>query len=159
MSSHDFQEAFGLWLTQWQSIYDSSGSVAADVAARRVLQSIHDGWWLVSIVDNNYVDDSADVFDVFREVVSPGALRDAHAHLSREYSRVLTELTLSRDSERRMAAENEQLKKQLLLLRGEPQMAQNVGVDSGRGLGYVQTPLHTSLRALPGDSGKRVLPV
>ena len=42
-------EAFGLWLSEWGSLYEQGS------ASHKLLQSIHDSWWLVSVVDNDYV--------------------------------------------------------------------------------------------------------
>ena len=47
-------EAFGLWLSEWGSLYEEGSP------SRELLQSIHDTWWLVSVVDNDYV--SGDLF-------------------------------------------------------------------------------------------------
>lgn len=50
-------EAFDLWLTEWGAIYpEGSGS-------RKILEEIRDTWYLVSIVDNDYV--NGNVFKVF----------------------------------------------------------------------------------------------
>ncbi|GBF91075.1 5,10-methylenetetrahydrofolate reductase [Raphidocelis subcapitata] len=42
-------EAFGLWLTEWGALYEEGSP------SRKLLQRIHDTWWLVSVVDNDYV--------------------------------------------------------------------------------------------------------
>lgn len=55
-------EAFLLWRMQWQSIYPR-GSESWDL-----IQQIHDSYFLVSLVDNNYV--SGDIFAVFNELLS-----------------------------------------------------------------------------------------
>jgi methylenetetrahydrofolate reductase (NADPH) len=59
------QEAFELWRSQWMSACQGDG----DVEARRLIQSIHDSYWLVNVVDNEFVDPAADIFAIFREVV------------------------------------------------------------------------------------------
>ncbi len=43
-------EAFGLWLTAWASVYEEGGE------SRRLLERIHDTYFLVNVVDNDYVD-------------------------------------------------------------------------------------------------------
>jgi len=128
------QEAFALWLSQWQSLYDESST--PDAQARRVIQGIHDSWWLVSIVDNEYVDSAADVFAVFRDVVleslSPeglrarvseleaeaAALREEQARLRSEHTHTAAELAVAAEAARREGAENARLRQQLLTLRG-----------------------------------------
>ena len=178
------QEAFALWLSQWQSIYDedasttervgSSGSAsspAADKLARQVLQGIHDSWWLVSIVDNNYVDDSADVLDIFREAVLEAmpppalrvrvrelelqavALRDAHARLAEEHARVVAELATASDAERRAIAENTLLKSQLQALRGLGRQTQQSEI------ALSPVPLSRTVDSLAAALGRPTLPV
>lgn len=157
------QEAFGLWLTQWQGLYGDntagcgsggSGDAVADARARAVLQSIHDSWWLLSVVDNDYVSDDADVFGVFREVVleglppdalrarvreleaEAGALRETHARLREEHIRTAGELALAMEAERRAVAENAQLRQQLLLLRGQQAQGQHGALGARHGGGF-----------------------
>ena len=48
-------EAFELWLTQWASAYEEGSQ------SRAVIQDIHDTFFLVNIVDNDYVGDSGSV--------------------------------------------------------------------------------------------------
>ena len=59
-------EAFSLWLEQWASIYDDE-SVSYDL-----LHSIHDGYFLVNIVDNNF--QGGDIFQIFREFDTPQSI-------------------------------------------------------------------------------------
>jgi methylenetetrahydrofolate reductase (NADPH) len=54
-------EAFALWRAQWGSIYEE-GSEAADLLAR-----IHDEYFLVNVVDNDFV--GGDVFSVFEDAL------------------------------------------------------------------------------------------
>lgn len=42
-------EAFGLWLSEWGALYEDGST------SKQLLQTIHDTWWLVSVVDNDYV--------------------------------------------------------------------------------------------------------
>jgi len=53
-------EAFGLWLSQWATLYEE-GSVS-----RKLIEHIHDTYFLINIVDNDYV--KGDVFAVFNEL-------------------------------------------------------------------------------------------
>lgn len=50
-------EAFDLWLTEWGNLYEEGS------ASRALLQEIHDTWFLVSVVDNDYV--GGDLFKAF----------------------------------------------------------------------------------------------
>ncbi|CAD7703242.1 unnamed protein product [Ostreobium quekettii] len=50
-------EAFDLWITEWSALYDGGSQ------ERKVLQEIRDEWYLVSVVDNDFV--HGDIFKVF----------------------------------------------------------------------------------------------
>jgi methylenetetrahydrofolate reductase (NADPH) len=50
-------EAFALWLTQWASLYE------ADSASAKLMREIHDSYFLVSIVDNDFV--NGDIWGIF----------------------------------------------------------------------------------------------
>lgn len=50
-------EAFQLWQTEWASLY-SEGSTAA-----KLINGIVDGWYLVSLVDNDFV--NGDLYRIF----------------------------------------------------------------------------------------------
>ncbi|GAQ85933.1 methylenetetrahydrofolate reductase [Klebsormidium nitens] len=50
-------EAFDIWTSEWASIYPD------DSPAKKVLQETHDGYFLVSIVDNDYI--RGDLFAIF----------------------------------------------------------------------------------------------
>lgn len=54
-------EAFALWKIQWQSIYEE-GSVSWNL-----LQELHDSFYLVNIVDNDYI--LGDIFAFFDQLV------------------------------------------------------------------------------------------
>lgn len=54
-------EAFALWTRQWAVVYDDD-SDSADL-----LHSIHDSYWLVNIVDNDFL--GGDVFGVFEDAL------------------------------------------------------------------------------------------
>lgn len=43
------EEAFDLWVTEWGSLYEEGS------ASQALLKEIHDTWYLVSVVDNDYV--------------------------------------------------------------------------------------------------------
>lgn len=58
------EEAFALWLDLWQNMY----SQETDAASRQTIQAIHDKWWLVNIVDHDYV--NGDIFAVFKDIVT-----------------------------------------------------------------------------------------
>mmetsp|Transcript_10833 Transcript_10833/g.33218 ORF Transcript_10833/g.33218 Transcript_10833/m.33218 type:complete len:629 (-) Transcript_10833:25-1911(-) len=54
-------EAFGLWETQWATIYPE------DSKSRALILGIYDSFWLVNIVENDFI--HGDLFKVFRAVV------------------------------------------------------------------------------------------
>ena len=56
-------EAFALWLQQWASIYEEGSE------ARELLHEIHDGYFLVSVVDNDFASPDADIFRVFEHAL------------------------------------------------------------------------------------------
>lgn len=41
-----------------------------DAPSRHLLEEIHSTWFLVNVVDNNYVSDHSDVFAIFKRVIS-----------------------------------------------------------------------------------------
>jgi len=55
-------EAFALWKTQWAKIYEP-GSVA-----HTTIMNMHDSYFLVAIVDNNFI--SGNIFSLFENVLS-----------------------------------------------------------------------------------------
>lgn len=64
VDSESFQywkdEAFALWKSQWQTIYEEGS------ASWELIQSIHDNYLLVNIVDNDFV--KGDIFKVFERL-------------------------------------------------------------------------------------------
>jgi methylenetetrahydrofolate reductase (NADPH) len=54
-------EAFTLWETQWGNAYEE-GSVS-----RQLIKVIHDTYFLVNIVDNNFI--SGNLFAIFNKVI------------------------------------------------------------------------------------------
>ena len=64
-------EAFALWRTIWADAYDE------DSETRALLDDIHDTYFLVSVVDNDYV--SGDIWRVFSEA-APAAMAHNHHH-------------------------------------------------------------------------------
>jgi methylenetetrahydrofolate reductase (NADPH) len=54
-------EAFALWRSQWQSIYPANSE------SWKLLQSIVDTFWLVNVVDNDFV--KGDIFDIFDQLL------------------------------------------------------------------------------------------
>ena len=59
-------EAFELWLSHWSSALDAE--VPEEKKAKEVIQEIHDTWFLVNLVDNDYVDEASDIFAIFKKV-------------------------------------------------------------------------------------------
>jgi methylenetetrahydrofolate reductase (NADPH) len=55
-------EAFALWLSVWAGIYDDESE------AKRVLYDIHNAYFLVSIVDNDFV--NGDIWSIFDEATA-----------------------------------------------------------------------------------------
>lgn len=53
-------EAFALWRSLWQSIYSK------DSESYNLIQSIHDTFYLVNVVDHNYID--GNIFAIFEEI-------------------------------------------------------------------------------------------
>jgi len=53
-------EAFELWRSQWASLYEPGSR------SRAVVDKIHDGWFLLNVVDHDYK--SGDLFRIFVEV-------------------------------------------------------------------------------------------
>lgn len=51
-------EAFALWLSEWANLYP------ADSPSHAVLQRMHDSYYLVSVVDNDYMKPSQ-IFEIF----------------------------------------------------------------------------------------------
>jgi len=50
-------EAFALWISQWQAIYP------VDSPSCKLLQQVHDTFWLMNIVDNDFI--KGDIFAIF----------------------------------------------------------------------------------------------
>ncbi|KAJ1434432.1 FAD-linked oxidoreductase-like protein [Ochromonadaceae sp. CCMP2298] len=55
------EEVFQLWTKSWASLYDDETDSSA------LLYSIHDSYYLVAIIDNDYVESG--LFDIFEEIV------------------------------------------------------------------------------------------
>lgn len=62
------EEAFALWLTLWGAIYPEGSE------ARRLIREIHDTFFLVNVVDNDFV--SGDLWAVLEKAVEDRSLRD-----------------------------------------------------------------------------------
>jgi len=56
-------EAFALWHSQWISLYEK------DSASHKLLNRVADTYYLVTIVENNYI--SGDIFAIFNEIIGP----------------------------------------------------------------------------------------
>eukprot|EP01128_Nolandella_sp_AFSM9_P010224 TRINITY_DN7037_c0_g1_i1.p1 TRINITY_DN7037_c0_g1~~TRINITY_DN7037_c0_g1_i1.p1 ORF type:complete len:841 (-),score=260.30 TRINITY_DN7037_c0_g1_i1:78-2600(-) len=52
-------EAYGLWETSWGSLYEEGSE------SKKVISGIADSYYLVNIIDNNFID--GDIFSIFRE--------------------------------------------------------------------------------------------
>jgi len=55
-------EAFGLWHSQWASLYPEGSE------SRKVVTNIADTYYLVTIIENNFI--SGNIFAIFDEIVS-----------------------------------------------------------------------------------------
>ncbi len=55
-------EAFALWKSQWQSIYEK------DSKSWNLLQEIHDSFYLVTVVDNDFI--NGDIFAIFDKIMA-----------------------------------------------------------------------------------------
>jgi len=53
-------EAFEIWRQEWGSLYPE------DSVSRKVVEEIHDSYWLLNLVENDYT--GGDVFAIFREL-------------------------------------------------------------------------------------------
>lgn len=54
-------EAFSLWQSEWGALYEP------DSKSRELIDDIHDNWWLVDLVDNDFV--NGDIFKPFFELL------------------------------------------------------------------------------------------
>ncbi len=54
------EEAFEIWRDGWASLYPEES------ASRRLLEEIHDTYWLLNVVENDYI--NGDIFAIFREL-------------------------------------------------------------------------------------------
>lgn len=57
------QEAFQLWIAMWASLYDEESRSC------ELIHEIHDDYFLVAMVDNDYVSD--DLWTLFEEIMGP----------------------------------------------------------------------------------------
>jgi len=64
-------EAFSLWLEQWQYLYEEGSP------SWNVIQSIHDDFMLVNLVDNDFMSGNC-LFDVIRKVIAVSAATNAN---------------------------------------------------------------------------------
>jgi len=80
------EEAFRLWVSKWADIYDNGTD------SNKLIHEIHDNYFLVNIVDNNFV--NGNIFDVLNEVMKTIQERadsdynpenDVQAHFSWSY--------------------------------------------------------------------------
>jgi len=55
------EEAFALWISQWKAIYEP------DSISSKVIRDIYDTYYLVNVVDNDYI--NGDIFGFFSRVM------------------------------------------------------------------------------------------
>ena len=93
-------EAFELWLSQWASVYQGSSATDEEQNTMRLIQNIHDNWFLVNIVDNDYVSESSDIFEIFKKVIldymNTDELRERVDMLENENAKLHMELVKAR---------------------------------------------------------------
>ena len=91
-------EAFSLWLDAWAVIYEP------DSRAHALIRSIHDNYFLVSLVDNNFINGEIyDIFNAVEEKMVQSQHRSASFAALPRYSHMsLSELNL--DAEARFSA-------------------------------------------------------
>ena len=53
-------EAFGIWRDEWATLY------LDDSPSRRVLEQMHDAYWLMHVIENDYHE--GDIFAIFRDI-------------------------------------------------------------------------------------------
>ncbi len=56
-------EAFEIWREGWASLYPEGSP------SRRLLEEIHDTYWLLNLIENDYTD--GNIFAIFRELGVP----------------------------------------------------------------------------------------
>ena len=54
-------EAFRLWIRQWATIYNDESK------SHDLIYNIHDTFFLVNVVDNNFID--GDIFSIFSDII------------------------------------------------------------------------------------------
>lgn len=64
-------EAFELWTEEWGTVYEEG------TPSRQLLKEIADTWFLVSVVDNDFV--KSDLFSVFKLPQANGTANGVHA--------------------------------------------------------------------------------
>ena len=53
-------EAFEIWRQEWAALYDEGST------PRRLIEEIHDSYWLLNLVENDYL--TGDIFTIFRDL-------------------------------------------------------------------------------------------
>ena len=53
-------EAFEIWLEEWAALYEEEST------PRRLIEEIHDSYWLLNLVENDYI--NGDIFAIFRDL-------------------------------------------------------------------------------------------
>jgi methylenetetrahydrofolate reductase (NADPH) len=60
------KEAFALWKQNWSSIYDPENGTPEERRAYALIEHIRETFWLVNVVDNNFV--TGDIFKLFARI-------------------------------------------------------------------------------------------
>ena len=53
-------EAFEIWREEWAALYEEEST------SRRLIEEIHDSYWLLNLVENDYI--NGDIFAIFRDL-------------------------------------------------------------------------------------------
>jgi len=93
-------EAFALWVEQWQSLYEKNSP------SYNVIQSIYDDYYLVNLVDNDFVKDNS-LFAILRKVIEEKSKVAEHSTESIDEALASTTITTAAD---RFEEERERLR-------------------------------------------------
>jgi methylenetetrahydrofolate reductase (NADPH) len=74
-------EAFGLWREQWANLYEENST------SRQIINSIHDNYFLVNLVDNNFPQESC-LFKITKEMVMMRQQKTESQHAETEMAAV-----------------------------------------------------------------------
>ena len=62
-ASHWVPEAFELWRQRWADL------MPQESPSRTFLNKVLDSYWLVNLVDNDFISDDRDIFEIFNTVI------------------------------------------------------------------------------------------